>query len=189
MLVKNIIEYLILVGSAALAIERIFSLVIKPRGWFKKKEEAKAKIKKEQESKEIKKLITETIEEKECLDSDRLKTDFKKIANNLLDEFYEMRDSDIDEKFEIIQESLEEINKENQKQGEALDILAGGTRALLSREIWKIYHKYKRSKRLPQTVKVDLDHMFQDYTKAGGNSTIPSLYKEISKWEVIGYEE
>lgn len=184
-----IMNYIILIGSVLLALERIFSLLIKPRKWFKKREEERQKTKRENEILQIKELVKAALDESDVQRSEKLKEDFKKITDSLVDDFFEMSNCDLEEKMEGIKQVLASIQQENLCQTNDLAILTRGTRDLLGREIWKIYYKYKRAKKLPQTVKVDLDHMYDDYILAKGNSTIPPIYEEMRKWEVLGYEE
>lgn len=184
-----IMNYIVLIGSVLLALERIFSLLIKPRKWFKKREEEKQKVKREKEILQIRELVKAAIEESDEQRSDQIREDFKKITDSLVDDFFEMSNYDLEEKMEGIRQTLASIQKENLCQTNDLAILTRGTKDLLGREIWKIYYKYKKTKKLPQTVKLDLDHMYDDYISAKGNSTIPPIYEEMRKWEVLGYEE
>ena len=48
-----------------------------------------------------------------------------------------------------------------------------------------IYHKYEDVKKIPRSVRDQLDKLYEDYKALHGNSYIDKYYARIIKWEVI----
>lgn len=188
-MLSTVLTYIALIGSTLIAIDKIFTVLIKPRKWFKAREDERNRVNREKEIEEIKKAILTSLESCESQKNERIKEEFKKIANNMIDEVLEIHEAENEDKMKQINDILKKIQENSQLQSENLAVLTSGTKDLLGREIWKVYYKYKKSKKIPQTVKVDLDHMYADYILAKGNSSIPPIYEEMSHWEIIGYEE
>ena len=51
--------------------------------------------------------------------------------------------------------------------------------------IMDIYHKYEGVKKIPRSVRDQLDKLYEDYKALLGNSYIDKYYARIIKWEVI----
>ena len=84
-----------------------------------------------------------------------------------------------------LNKTVEEIKKLNQIQNEELKNLTISNKDILRKMIMDIYHKYEGVKKIPRSVRDQLDKLYEDYKALLGNSYIDKYYARIIKWEVI----
>ena len=76
------------------------------------------------------------------------------------------------------------LSKEAKKQ----DILRKQAIDVLRQKIEKIYYDYCVSKELPRFALENLEELYSDYKKAGGNHHIDKLYSRMKTWKIIEQE-
>lgn len=165
--VHDILDWIILIGAAAVALGNIIKFFAKPTSLFKKKA-----------NKELSAL---------------LKSNFQELMPSYLEFISQKERSERNEenkalKEEILAETkaqLDKILEINEKQSAMIDRLEKSNLDILRQRIENIYYKYADTKRIPRYVKENLDELYQDYIAAGGNHHIPKLYKRIQDWDVI----
>ena len=87
-----------------------------------------------------------------------------------------------------IKSDLDIIKDTNKKQNETIDILRKQALDVLRQKIEKIYYDYRVSKELPRFVLENLEELYSDYKKAGGNHHIDKLYSRMKTWKIIEQE-
>lgn len=84
-----------------------------------------------------------------------------------------------------LNKTVEEIKKLNEIQNEELKNLTISNKDILRKMIMDIYHKYEDVKKIPRSVRDQLDKLYDDYKALNGNSYIDKYYSRAIKWEVI----
>lgn len=168
----------ILLGSTVSAIVTIYNAVKNPAQKFKEKQTA-----------ELKKTITETINEimpglflaHDLETRDKYKADRENYLNEISDEVLER----MMERFETRLQSLDNLPTLLEK----LDIVAISTKDILREKIIKVYSDNKDKKSMSTLEREKLEQFYIDYKNLKGNSYIDKYYKRMSKWKTVDDKE
>ena len=164
-------DYIILAGAVVMAIYNIIKVFAKPTSIFKRKKE-----------KEYQDKIKRTLDTlmPEYLEAHDLKTRDKYLADR---ERYLHEISD--EVFGKVETDLRNIQNDNKKQNEVIELLRKQAIDVLRQKIEKIYYDYRSTKEIPRFALENLEELYADYTKGGGNHHIKRLYQRMKTWKVI----
>lgn len=172
---ENYLNWIVLFGAAALAIERIVHLFKQPV------DKTKDTIHKEFEDafdKRMAETLPDILEkhaasEKEVRDKEHKEflVEVEKIVSEQTIPYFE------------------EIEKINLGQNEKIELLMGSSRDVLRQHIINIYERNKARKALSITEREFLDDCFSDYEKEHGNGYIAKLYHRMDDWQTLGEEE
>ena len=105
------------------------------------------------------------------------KTIIEDVKNALQPEFTKLHDADMEFK-EIIGGIDHKIN-----------LLNASNRDLLRTDIERIYSKYKKIRKIPETDREILDKLYIDYKNEDGNGRIERMYLRTVDWEVVSDDE
>lgn len=70
-----------------------------------------------------------------------------------------------------------------------INLLNASNRDLLRTDIERIYSKYKKVKKIPETDREILDKLYIDYKNEDGNGRIERMYLRTVDWEVVSDDE
>ena len=168
--IQMICDTIILAGAVVVAIVNIVKFFAKPTSVFKRKaeEEFQRKIKKALEEYIPPYLDKRDKENKEQQLQEQQKI-FSKMKTEMTDE---------------IKAELQEIKTLNEKQNQDIILVKKQAVDMLRQKIEAIYYKYRAEKILPQFQLENLQELFKDYKKGGGNHHIDKLYNRMLKWQI-----
>lgn len=174
MIIQTICDIIILIGAVASAIVAIVNFFAKPTSKLKRR-----KIKK---SKELLKTALDELMPKYLDDHDQM-TRQRYLAD---------RQRYLKEIAQEVQnntaEQLNNIQKLNEQQSEVIDLLRKNVVDILRQKIERIYFKYKDCKKIPLYERENLDDLYSDYKRGGGNHYIDKLYNRMKDWETTDEE-
>ena len=163
--VHLILDWIILLGAAAVAILNILKLFDKPSSFFKKIQEKK---------------MTELL--KKGLD-DSLPEYFNKYNNERSKELDTKNEALTKKILDYCKKEFNRIIKINEDQSQTIDLLRRNVLDILRQDIESIYYKYRGSKKIPTYVWEHLEELYNDYCDGGGNHHIHKLYNRMKVWE------
>lgn len=161
---EQLCDYIILAGALVMAVYNIIKVFAKPTSIFKRKKEKEYQ---EKIKRTLDILIPKYLEEHDLETRERY---LQEISNEVL------RKVEVD---------LKDIQNDNKKQNEVIELLRKQAIDVLRQKIEKIYYDYRVTKKLPRFALENLEELYSDYTKGGGNHHIKRLYQRMKTWEVI----
>lgn len=153
-------DFVILVGAVFLAFDRI----IKPIVFLKKKTKSNIEDK-----------VIETIN--------------TALPEILRQQYEAIKDQLTKDTAKIVMEEIKDELTSVEILEQQYDILVLTAKDVLREKIMKIYHDYRKDKKLPLPKKEQLEQYYIDYKKLKGNSYIDKYYNRMQRWEVLDEEE
>lgn len=174
MSLEQLCDYIILAGAVVMAVYNIIKVFAKPTSIFKRKKEKKYS---ENLKRNLDNLIPKYLEEHDLETRDRYLADRQRYLQEITNEVLSNIKCDLD----IIKDT-------NKKQNETIDILRKQAVDVLRQKIEKIYYDYRDSRELPRFALENLEELYSDYKKGGGNHHIDKLYSRMKTWKIIEQE-
>lgn len=174
MSLEQLCDYIILAGAVVMALYNIIKVFAKPTSIFKRKKEKEYS---ENLKRNLDNLIPKYLEEHDLETRDRYLADRQRYLQEITNEVLSNIKCDLD----IIKDT-------NKKQNETIDILRKQAVDVLRQKIEKIYYDYRDSKELPRFALENLEELYSDYKKGGGNHHIDKLYSRMKTWKIIKQE-
>lgn len=171
---EQLCDYIVLIGAVVMAIYNIIKVFAKPTSIFKRKKEKEYS---ENLKRNLDNLIPEYLKQHDLETRDRYLADRQKYLQDITNEVLTNIKGDLD----IIKET-------NRQQNETIDILRKQAVDVLRQKIEKIYYDYRDTRKLPRFALENLEELYSDYKKGGGNHHIDKLYSRIKTWEIIEQE-
>lgn len=170
MTLRDICDLIILIGALVVAILNIYKFFAKPGSFLKQK------MKKESQEriKEIfDELMPKYLEEHDLQTREKYLADRKRYLQEITNEV-----------LSHIEDDLKQIKESNVEQNETIDILKKQAVDVLRQKIERIYYDYRDKKEIPQFALENLEELYADYTRGGGNHHITKLYKRMKTWKI-----
>lgn len=160
-------DIIILIGAVLLAFDRI----IKPIGFFKKKQDEsfEAKV-----ADILAKVLPEILYKHDLEVRDKYKADRAKYIKETTDEV-----------MSAIQDELTQLDWLKQQ----YDVLILSAKDVLRAKIMAIYEANKRERKMPLSNKEALEQYYIDYKALKGNSYIDKYYNRMMTWPVYDDED
>lgn len=174
MSLEQLCDYIILAGAVVMAVYNIIKVFAKPTSIFKRKKEKEYS---ENLKRNLDNLIPKYLEEHDLETRDRYLADRQRYLQEITNEVFSNIKCDLD----IIKDT-------NKKQNETIDILRKQAVDVLRQKIEKIYYDYRDSRELPRFALENLEELYSDYKKGGGNHHIDKLYSRMKTWKIIEQE-
>lgn len=174
MSLEQLCDYIILAGAVVMAVYNIIKVFAKPTSIFKRKKEKEYS---ENLKRNLDNLIPKYLEEHDLETRDRYLADRQRYLQEITNEVLSNIKCDLD----IIKDT-------NKKQNETIDILRKQAVDVLRQKIEKIYYDYHDSRELPRFALENLEELYSDYKKGGGNHHIDKLYSRMKTWKIIEQE-
>lgn len=174
MSLEQLCDYIILAGAVVMAIYNIIKVFAKPTSIFKRKKEKEYS---ENLKRNLDNLIPKYLEEHDLETRDRYLADRQRYLQEITNEV-----------LSNIKYDLDIIKDTNKKQNETIDILRKQAVDVLRQKIEKIYYDYRDSRELPRFALENLEELYSDYKKGGGNHHIDKLYSRMKTWKIIEQE-
>ena len=174
MSLEQLCDYIILAGAVVMAVYNIIKVFAKPTSIFKRKKEKEYS---ENLKRNLDNLIPKYLKEHDLETRDRYLADRQRYLQEITNEVLSNIKCDLD----IIKDT-------NKKQNETIDILRKQAVDVLRQKIEKIYYDYRDSRELPRFALENLEELYSDYKKGGGNHHIDKLYSRMKTWKIIEQE-
>lgn len=174
MSLEQLCDYIVLAGAVVMAVYNIIKVFAKPTSIFKRKKEKEYS---ENLKRNLDNLIPKYLEEHDLETRDRYLADRQRYLQEITNEV-----------LSNIKCDLNIIKDTNKKQNETIDILRKQAVDVLRQKIEKIYYDYRDSRELPRFALENLEELYSDYKKGGGNHHIDKLYSRMKTWKIIEQE-
>ena len=174
MIIQTICDIIILIGAVVSAIVAIINFFAKPTSKLKRR-----KIRKNKEllKSTLDELMPKYLEDHDQLTRQKYLADRQRYLKEIAQEVLNNTSSQLDN-----------IQKINEQQSEIIDLLRKNVVDILRQKIERIYFKYESCRKIPRYEKENLEDLYSDYKRGGGNHHIDKLYNRMKEWEITDEE-